>query len=103
MDRWLDDFARAMAAGLSRRAALQRVGSGLLTVLLASADVGETEAKGKKSRCGTGQTQCGSGKKAPCVDLQTDGSNCGGCGVVCPSGQSCQAGHCTAPCPTGQT
>jgi hypothetical protein len=40
--------------------------------------------------CGSGQTNCG-GK---CVNVQTDGSNCGACGNVCGSGQTCTRGAC---------
>ena len=29
-----------------------------------------------------------------CADLQTDNSNCGSCGNVCPVGQTCQSGSC---------
>lgn len=35
-----------------------------------------------------------------CVDLQTDATNCGGCGQKCATGASCMAGACL--CPTGQ-
>jgi Bacterial Ig-like domain (group 3)/Stigma-specific protein, Stig1 len=30
-----------------------------------------------------------------CVDEQTDPNNCGGCGIVCSSGQTCASGACT--------
>ena len=43
-------------------------------------------------------TCCG----ARCRDLQTDRSNCGACGVVCPGTDDCVAGSCRPPgCPTG--
>ena len=48
-----------------------------------------------------GQSTCASGLVAcsgTCVDIQTNAGNCGGCGVGCPSGQSCSGGFC---CPTG--
>ncbi|MHB8417463.1 MAG: hypothetical protein ACYDCL_05270 [Myxococcales bacterium] len=40
-----------------------------------------------------------------CSDLSTDSQNCGGCGVVCPVGQSCANGVCSgdlAPCGAGR-
>ncbi len=36
-----------------------------------------------------------------CSTLATDPTNCGMCGRVCPSGQSCVAGACTLVCPDG--
>ncbi|MBI5516289.1 MAG: hypothetical protein HY909_21060 [Deltaproteobacteria bacterium] len=44
--------------------------------------------------CPTGRTACGEA----CVDTQTDGRHCGGCGAACPSGQSCVAGSCRIAC-----
>ena len=52
--------------------------------------------------CPPGQTSCPTG----CVDLQSDDANCGACGTVCPSGQSCQSGQCLCTpvtCPSGAT
>ncbi|MBI3295705.1 MAG: hypothetical protein HYZ71_13345 [Deltaproteobacteria bacterium] len=43
-----------------------------------------------------GETKC-SGK---CVNLQTDNNNCGSCGNVCPTGQSCSSGTCRPPTTT---
>lgn len=37
---------------------------------------------------------CGSFFGATCENLNTDSSNCGGCGVVCPTGQTCVGGVC---------
>ena len=37
-----------------------------------------------------GQTACGT----QCVDTSSDSQNCGGCGIPCGNGQSCQAGQC---------
>jgi len=41
--------------------------------------------------CASGYTQCG----LVCVDTQTDPDDCGGCGIVCPSGV-CTDGKCEA-------
>jgi Stigma-specific protein, Stig1 len=46
---------------------------------------------------GAGETQCpGAGINrlcnGVCVNIQTDSNNCGGCGVVCPNGKTCD-GH----------
>ncbi len=47
--------------------------------------------------CPASMTAC-SGR---CVDLRSDGQNCGTCGASCAAAQVCVAGHCV--CPTGQT
>ena len=43
-----------------------------------------------KHPCAAGQTQCGSA----CVDTSSDRTNCGSCGTVCLSNQSCKSGVC---------
>jgi hypothetical protein len=52
-------------------------------------DAGTTDAGG----CARAQTRCG----AACVDLQTDGANCGSCGTACGAGNACMAGRCATP------
>jgi hypothetical protein len=52
--------------------------------------------------CSCPADQCGN----VCVDLQTDASNCGACGVTCSARESCVNGRCTctssaATCPGG--
>lgn len=43
---------------------------------------------------GTGGTVCG----GACIDTTSDSNNCGACGNVCSSGQTCTNGTCTATC-----
>lgn len=57
----------------------------------------EKKRKNKK-KCPADLLTCtikqGKKKKTNCVDAQTDPLNCGGCGVTCAAGQSCQGGRC---------
>lgn len=41
--------------------------------------------------CGGGTCSC---PDSPCVDLETDRSNCGACGRECEAGQVCRSGEC---------
>ena len=45
---------------------------------------------------GSTPTKCG----ASCVNLSTDGNNCGSCGTKCTGGRSCSSRTCV--CPSGQ-
>jgi len=52
--------------------------------------------------CPVGQTVCGIGAAARCTNIQTDLLNCGTCGTICTTGQTCTAGVCgTATCNNG--
>ena len=44
--------------------------------------------------CPSGQSLCGIGVFAICVDLQNDPNHCGTCGGTCSPGIACQAGLC---------
>ncbi len=44
--------------------------------------------------CPSGQSLCGTGKFAICVDLQNDPAHCGTCERACSPGIACQAGVC---------
>ena len=46
--------------------------------------------------CPSGRTDCGE----TCVDTETDGANCGACGIACTSGEPCVRGYC---CDGGRT
>ena len=79
---------------------LSRVRALTAAVLLVLSGCGGSD--GDPPSCPAGQTEC----SGTCQDLQTDEMNCGGCGNVCASGQTCEQGQCSAPpppCPTGQT
>ncbi|MCY1031848.1 hypothetical protein OV207_10310 [Corallococcus sp. BB11-1] len=64
----------------------------LVSALVASVLTGCPE---EKVLCTSGLDVCGS----ECADLQGDPFNCGGCGVRCGEGETCQAGACE--CRTG--
>ncbi len=49
------------------------------------------------STCPSGDSVC----SGVCVNESTDPDNCGGCGVTCTGGKTCQAGSCE--CPAGET
>ena len=63
--------------------------SGLVAVaLLATACANDEGEFGPV--CALDQVACGE----VCTAILTDAQNCGGCGIPCPTGQSCQAGAC---------
>jgi hypothetical protein len=54
--------------------------------------------------CPDGYGYCGSGRCVDsCANLSSDSNNCGGCGNICASDQTCVNGTCTAPCAAGET
>jgi hypothetical protein len=56
---------------------------------------GQGYESGTCAPCHSAETLCG----VVCVNEQADVNNCGGCGVGCPLGGSCQSGVCA--CPSG--
>lgn len=52
-----------------------------------------------KAACDSPLTDCSNS----CVDTDSDPSNCGACGTVCPSGNVCDKGVCALTCTSGLT
>src|SRR5436305_9717765 len=57
-----------------------------------TAGTGATGTGGTIS-CGSDQTLCGS----QCLNTTADSDNCGGCGIPCLGGHTCQASQCKCP------
>lgn len=56
--------------------------------------------------CGWGACECGSGFglcQGTCLDLRSDGNNCGACGARCGAGTRCAGGTCVSVCSSEQT
>ena len=55
--------------------------------------------------CPVGDSNCCFGGSDPstCTNFASDVNNCGGCGVVCSTGQVCTSGTCTTVCGEGET
>ena len=54
--------------------------------------------------CAAGNSNCCPGDttaSAVCTNFETDANNCGGCGIICATGETCTDGECSAvPVPT---
>jgi glucosylceramidase len=74
-------------ATTGRRASGAPLGLAVLLAMAASCG-GLAESTGPV--CLPGQMACGQ----QCVDVLSDVTNCGGCGIPCATGQACQAGAC---------
>jgi glucosylceramidase len=73
------------------RAAVLGLGIALLATACAKGGTGSGGTAGTSgSSCIAGQTPCGD----KCVDVTADPMNCGGCGIPCSTGQTCQGGTC---------
>jgi len=83
-----DALIHSITTAASRRAAL---GAGLAALLtdLAGDDAEARKKRRKRKKCKGGKKKCG----RRCVDLATDGDNCGACGHDCISGE-CERGVC---------
>jgi hypothetical protein len=96
---WTDDCRGTLGDGTDRKEYTLRGGSftsiaNALTCNFGSLVVAETFSFNDTgfrccSSCPPGQADCGL-----CVSLATDAQNCGGCGVTCSGGQTCQNGFC---------
>src|SRR4029079_3717666 len=112
-----DELAKTLAdRSISRRETLRRLGAGLFGAVLASVGIasdaqGSVACKQDGQKCKASK-ECCSGNCDPstktcsasncpaptvscngtCVNVHTDITNCGTCGKVCHTGQSCVAG-----------
>ena len=81
-----------------KRISILGLGLALFSVACAAKSTGGSPGSGgvtgtggtSSGGCATGQTLCGT----TCIDELTDSSNCGGCGIPCSTGQSCQNATC---------
>jgi len=105
MEHWIDDLARSMAGGVSRRAALRRIGAGIAGSLLGTYLGGSAWAQ-PQPVCQPGEIACGSRCCPPgqaccggkCARLDTV-NNCGACGIVCGPTATCRDSRCVANFP----
>jgi hypothetical protein len=89
----VDRLARGLAGIGTRRTTLRLLSGGLAAALLPSRAVSPARAQGTVifDNCPfPGWVTCGES----CVNPYIDSNNCGTCGVVCESPQTCQFGTC---------
>ena len=92
-----DQITRALAADRSRRGVVRGLAGAAMGGVLVAAGGRAADAKPrKKKRCKSPKSKCRTGKKTVCVDLQTDASNCGACGTICPGDQGCCNSACVS-------
>jgi hypothetical protein len=116
--RIFDDLARSLAERRSRRSVLKGLAAaatGALLDVVRREDAGARACRDAGETC-TGDAQCCTGICGPkdsrgrrqcacpanllecrrdCIDPATDEKNCGGCGISCPRGSTCESGVCS--------
>lgn len=104
MGVWIDEFARGMARGMSRRAALRRLAGGAAAVVLALGLPGRVSAGtegtcprfGRTENCRRGRSKdCRGADQCACVKRVDGGKACieRSCGPACASQSDCSAGE----------
>ena len=91
--RTFDRWTVAIARPPTRRAALRLLAGGVLALFVSPR---QARAAMQGDECAVGLTDCG----GFCVDLFSDGDNCGACGNVCPYYPeifNCEGGVCVPP------
>ena len=92
-EHWIDDLARHLAGGRSRRSLLRSLVGGASAIALGSR--GSYSGVAAQDSCAPWETPCASGFGGDqCVDVTDDEENCGQCGNVCPVGARCQNAEC---------
>jgi hypothetical protein len=103
-DSRVDNFARAVAQGGTRRDMLKRLGALLGGGVLGGVAGGLVDARGAAAaspgHCPPGHTHC-----SVCISTSSDPNNCGACGNVCPTPpaaiHTCVNGQCGFVCVSG--
>ena len=72
-----------------RKPLLPSLATAFLSALILLAGIAKGSG-GTPNQCSSNQDEC----NGTCVNVQTDGQNCGSCGKVCGTGTTCQNGSC---------
>ncbi len=94
-----DDTSTGISPAMDASADATVVDGQAADALAPPSDAGKDAADAGPPICASGQTTCGD----TCVDLTSNGDNCGACGNDCAPGTVCSAGACAVACNGGAT